>query len=342
MPFTIVTQGSFTQPSGGAVNTQVNLPSYVDYFKTVNLTQMATTQSTGRCVMAEYFPAYQAQYDGIQWTKTNSTNALNGNTFLTAGVNGFAYYTKYPDPEPAFTGTALTNASPAVASGFSGLNYNAGDRVVVYNTTGMLQISGMVFTVSSTSSSGFTLLGLNASGFTAAATAITTRRIPPANRVEPRFYYITAITQASSAVVTLSEAHNLVVGQKVEFTVPASFGMVQMNNFNQSQSLPAVITAVGTYTITVNVNSTNYTAFAFPASSGSPTTQLFATVAPQGQSTQNLGTPPVQTGYNFTTAPYHSGLFVPYINIYAGATQPGGSASDVIVWQGYKMEGPNL
>ena len=40
MPFTIVTQGTFTQPST-AVNQIIPLPSGVDYFVTTNLTQMA-------------------------------------------------------------------------------------------------------------------------------------------------------------------------------------------------------------------------------------------------------------------------------------------------------------
>ena len=86
------------------------------------------------------------------------------------------------------------------------------------------------------------------------------------------------------------------------------------------------------------MNTTNFTAFAFPASSGSPTTQLFATVAPAGQSTQFNPITGVQTGYNFTNIPFHSGVFIPYMYVPSGAQSPGGSASDVIVWQAYKME----
>jgi len=46
MPFTIVTQGTFTQPST-AVNQTIPLPSGADYFITTNLTQMATTANPG-------------------------------------------------------------------------------------------------------------------------------------------------------------------------------------------------------------------------------------------------------------------------------------------------------
>lgn len=334
MPMTIVTQGTFTA-TGNPVN--INLPQGLDYFKTFNLTQAATTATPGCGIMFEYWPATMANNSAIQWSKSNGSNAMNV-TQITTG--GFTYYPSYPNPEAPVTITAITNANPAVVTATN--TYNNGDRVVIYGTTGMLQISGMVFTVSSVSGSNFTLLGLDASGFTNAATAGFARRLPASARVEPRTLYITKISKATQAVVTVSEAHSYVVGQKVELTVPGSFGMVEMNNFNQAQSNPATITAVGTYTITLNVNSSNYTTFAFPASSSSPTAQLFATIAPAGQSTQFNQVTNVQTGYNFTYVPFHTGLFIPYINLQAGANSPAGqviaSVGDTIMWQAYKME----
>ena len=335
MAFTIITQGTFTQPAT-AVNQIIPLPSGADYFKTVNLTQMATTQATGRCVAGEWYGGgLFSNNDGLRWKKTNSTSAINIDNFSTATAsNGFTYVTSYPDPEAAVTGTAITNASPAVVSMTN--TYNEGDTVVLYNTTGMLQISGMTFTITSVSSSAFTLLGLDASGFSAAATNVIARRVPAAGRVEPRFLYITKITQASAGVVTVSQAHNYVVGQKVDFQIPGSFGMTQLNSF--TQRVPAIITAVTTYTFTINVNTTNFTAFAFPASSGSPTTALFATVSSAGQAATFNPITNVQTGYNFQYVPFHSGLFIPYMLVSQGAQSPGGSASDVIAWQAFKME----
>ena len=338
MPFTIVTQGTFTQPAT-AVNQIIPLPSGADYFVTTNLTQMATTQNPGRCVRGEWYGGgLTANNDGLRWTKTNSSSAINITKFSTATAsNGFTYVTSFPQPEAALTGTTITNASPAVASVTN--TYSEGDTVVIYNAVGMQQISGMTFTISSVSGSGFTLLGLNAGGFGAGATAFSVRRVNRFTPVEPSFLYVTAVTQAAQAQVTVSQANSVYLGQKLEFTIPASFGMVQLNNFYQPQNLPIVVTSiVDAYNFTINVNTTNYTAFAFPASSGSPTTALFATVAPAGQSTQYNPITGVQTGYNFTQIPFHSGVFVPYMYVPAGANSPGGSASDVIVWQAYKME----
>lgn len=337
MPFTIVTQGTFIQPST-AVNQNIPLPSGVDYFTTTNLTQMATTQNPGRCVRGEWYGGgLTADNDGLRWTKTNSSSAINISNFSTATAsNGFTYVKTYPQPQAQLTGTTITNANPAAATVTN--TYSEGDQVTIYNAVGMQQISGMTFTISSVSGSGFTLLGLNASGFGAGATSFNVRRVAQALPVQPQYYYITGVTQATQGVVSVSQKHNYVVGQCVEFSIPASCGMVQLNNFYQPQSKPPIITAVTDYTFTINVNTTNYSAFALPASSGSPTATLFPTVAPQGQNASFNPITNVTTGYNFTQVPFHSSLFIPYMIVPAGAQSPGGSAGDVILWQAYKME----
>lgn len=337
MAFTIVSQGTFTQPAT-AVTQYVPLPSGADYFVTTNLTQMATTQGTGRVVRGEWYGGgLFSDNDGLRWKKTNSTSAINIDNFSTSTAsNGFTYVREYPQPQAALTGTTITAANPAVASVTN--TYSEGDQVTIYNAVGMQQISGMTFTISSVSGSGFTLSGLDASAFATPATSFKVRRVAPYLPVQPQFYYITGITQAAQAVVTVSQAHNYVVGQCIEFSIPASCGMVELNNFYQPQNKPPKITAVTTYTFTINVNTTGYTAFALPASTLSPTAQLFPTVAPQGQNAQFNPITGVQTGYNFLQVPFHSSLFIPYMILPAGAQSPGGSASDVIVWQAYKME----
>lgn len=333
MAFTIVTQGTFTQPAT-AVNQIVTLPSSIDYFKTINYTQMNLSGTV--CVGGEWFGGgISAQNDGIRWRKGGS-NIINMDLFSTAGAsNGFSYFTSYPDPQAALTGTTITNASPAVASVTN--TYSNGDQVVIYNSVGALMYSGMVFTISSVSGSNFTLLGLNTPG--SAATAFTVRRVSPYPRVAPPFQFVTAITQATSAQVTTSQINNFVVGQKLEFTIPGSFGMTQLNNFSQPQSKPVIIQSIiDPYNFTINVNTTGYTAFAFPTSASSPTAQLFATCAPAGQATTFNPITNVTTGYDFTKVPFRSGIFLPYMLLPAGANSPGGSAGDVIVYQGYKME----
>jgi ribosomal protein L21E len=331
--FTIVSQGTFIQPAT-AVNMQIPLPSGADYFKTINITQMSTAAPTA-CVAGEWFGGgITAVNDGLRWTKAGS-NVISIDKFSNSTAsNGFTYVTSFPAPEAAVTGSTITNTTPAVATQTN--TYSEGDTVVIYNSVGAEMYSGIPFTISSVSGSGYTLLGLNTPG--SAASSFISRRIPKFMPVEPRTLYVTGITQATQGVVTVSQIHSYVVGQKVEFSIPASFGMVQLNNFYQAQSKPIIITAVTAYTFTINVNTTNFTAFAFPATALTPTVQLFATVTSAGQAATYNPVTQVTTGYNFSYVPYHSGLFLPYMYVPAGAASPGGSAADTIVWQAYKME----
>lgn len=340
MAFTIVTQGTFTQPAT-AVNQIIPLPSGADYFKTVNYTQMGLTGTV--CVGGEWFGGgITPANDGLRWRKAGSSAILIDKFSTSTASAGFTYVTDNPTPQAALTGTTITQANPAVASVTN--TYSNGDQVVIYNAVGMQQISGMVFTISSVTSSQFSLLGLDSSGFAAPATAFTVRRLTQnpsgiVTPVAPSAYQVTKVTQAANAQVTTSQINNLVVGQKIEFTVPGSFGMIQLNNFYQGQSKPVIVMSiVDTYNFTINVDTTNYTAFAMPASSGSPTTQLFATIAPAGQAATFNPITQVTTGYDFTKVPFRSGVFVPYMLVPSGANSPGGAAADVIVWQAYKME----
>ncbi len=225
MPFTIVTQDSYT--SDGA-DKQINLPSSADYFVTTNITQMPLAPATPVVIRGEWYKNVFAINDGIRGKKSANTSVINIDTFKTSTAsNGFTYVSTPPQPEAAVTGTAITAATPAVVASTN--TYSEGDYVTLYATTGMLQISGMTFQISTVSGSGYTLLGLPAAGFAAPATALISRRVAKTMPVEPRTMFITAISQATNAEITFSEAHSYVAGQLVHFSVPSAFGMTQMN-----------------------------------------------------------------------------------------------------------------
>lgn len=331
MPFTILTGGSFTSTGAGV---KVNLPSSADYMEVVNLTKTAAANPNAVILSKWFGPKFgvgaSAADGGIRTVKT--TADLTG--AYTSG--GFTYVTAAPvvEAQAANAITAITAASPAVVTQTN--TYSDGDILQLYNTTGMLQIAGMNFQISSSSGSGYTLLGLRGAGFAAAGTAGYTRRISKYAAVEPQFLYVTEITQASQAVVRTSVDPTLhyVVGMKVRFSVPGTFGMTQMNGLTGK----IVAVSAANYTITVDINSSAFTAFAFPASTLSPTAALFATVAPAGASTQYDPVTNVQTGYNFQYQPFRSGEFTPYMYLAGGAQSPAGASADVIDWVAYKFE----
>lgn len=332
MAFTITTGGSFTSTGAGV---KINLPSSADLFETWNITQLAAsnpnTVTNGLWFGSKFGSGASAAGSGI---KTVKTTAMLDSAF--AAGTGFTYVTQSPvvEAQSANAITAITAASPGVVSQTN--TYSDGDILQFYNTTGMLQIAGMNFQISSTSGSGYTLIGLRAAGFAAPATAGFTRRISKFAAVEPEFLFVTEITQATQAVVRTSvdpTAH-YVVGMKVRFSVPYSFGMYQINGLTGK----IVAVSAANYTITVDIDSSAFTAFAFPASSASPTAALFATIAPAGASTQFNPVTNVQTGYDFQYQPFRTGQFTPYMFLSGGAQSPAGAASDVINWAAYKFE----
>jgi hypothetical protein len=263
----------------------------------------------------------------------------------TTASNGFTYVTTVPfvEPQAANAITGITAANPAVVSQTN--TYSNGDLVRIYNTTGDLTISGMVFQISSASGSGYTLLGLAniAGNGLAAATAGNTRRVSKYAAVDPEYMFITNISQATQAVVSTSVDPSLyyVVGNKIHFSVPPSFGMKEISQMTGTIIAVNAVAAsgnIGAYNVTVDIDSSAFTAFAFPLSAGSPTAALFATFAPAGSKTAFDPVLLVQTGYEFLKTPFHTGEFVPYMFLSGGAQSPAGANADVINWMAYKLE----
>ena len=310
---TLIDAGSFT--SDGLVK-NIELPAGADYMEILNYTQSITQQATGRGVRFEWQKGMPAG-GGLNWKKTNATDVVN---LVSLAAAGFTYLESNPEPGAAVTGTAVTAASPAVVTA-NGHGYSNGDRVRIYSSTGMLQIAGMDFTIGSVTTNTFELDYLAAAGFAAPATALVARKLLKEDLIDPAVRAVTAITQAAAAVVTFSVTHNYIVGQKISLRVPSEFGMIQMDQ------LEGKITAVSAAnnTVTLDIDSTGFTAFAFPLSAAVPVS--FPNACPAGSN-----------GIYSTIPAYKSGSFVPIMQLAAGAQSPGGSTSDVMYYRAYRAE----
>lgn len=71
---------------------------------------------------------------------------------------------------------------------------------------------------------------------------------------------IASITQANPMVITTTNDHGYVAGMEVGFLIPAIFGMTQLNG------LYGQVTSLSSNTLTITIDSTNFTAFAYPVS----------------------------------------------------------------------------
>jgi len=280
-PMSLIASGSFV--STGATRT-IELPQQPDYF----IVQNRSTWSTAPTAVVEA-KWWKGMGDGAAHTLTEGGGSALTATTIAAGGAGFTFVDLSSQTPGALvaTGTAITQANPAVVSDAN--NAAIGDIVRMFNTTGMLQIAGMDFTVTAINAGvSFTLGYLDSSAFAAAATNADYRVIP-AKYYSPSRRWITGITAANPAVITVSVAHNYEVGDKIRIGVPAQFGMTQING------LLATITAVTASTITTDIDSSAFTAFAFPTSAVAGAGVSFPYISPVGEVATKV-TNPINNG----------------------------------------------
>ncbi len=276
--------GTFT--SDGNTKT-ISLPSGYTDFRMINITDIGSTAANTNVMRAEGSSSMAAG-SGLYNPKTSGAATLALEVSTTTG--GFTFIsdsaTRLNGAAVATSGTDINRANPAVVS--TGTTTNLVDTVSVVrmiNNTGMLQVSGMDFTVGTiVASTSFELKYLDSSGFAADSTAGFYRIVNADPRFYPRARYITAITQASSAVITLSVTHGYTVGQAVRIYVPSAFGMTEINGL--LGNITAVTTG-STNTITVDIDSSGFTAFAFPTSAIAAAGVTFAQVVPVGEAAIN-------------------------------------------------------
>lgn len=320
---TILQQGRFTS-AGSAVT--IDVRSDIDWMEVINYTVADDDTQTTAIGVQYYWQRGMSADTGIEFKKSNAANAAQLTTALASG--GFTLVdTSSQTPEAAKTGTTITKAAPPVCT-ITSHGYVTGDIVRIYNSDNMGQLNGLEFSVTRTGANTFTLTNLstNTANFTA-STSFNARRIPFNPIYYPRNRTITNVSQATSAIVTMSVTHGLTAGQEVKFVLPSAFGMTELDG------LQGTITAIGaadadgfTNTITVDIDTSAFTAFAWPAASSSPLN--FAQVVPVGEA---------------ATSPYENTLDDATDNqsligmkLAAGTDSPAGSTSDVIYWRAGK------
>jgi hypothetical protein len=316
-------QGSFT--SDGTAHS-VNLPCDVDFFEVDNWTKIATNVN-GSGVKFRWQRGMAAD-TGIQ----EATDAAGVLTISDLTSGGFTLLnTADPQtPGPALTGTTYTAATKIFTTAGTGTLVD-GDIVEVYNVTGALQLSGYQFTVDQVTANTSFRIPYGPAG-AVNGTAVTYRVIKNQPMYYPRRLFITAITQATSAVVTFSVTHNLTVGQRIVFgVVPAMYGMTQISG------LRGLITAINTTnnTVTVDIDSSAFTAFAFPLTATAATPHTLPSAVPFGDgpnpASNPLGNQDVLDGATRNTA--IRGMYLA-----AGANSPAGINGDLIYWRAWKAE----
>ena len=191
--------------------------------------------------------------------------AMSAYSIATLGIS--TYDSANPPVFAALANTTVTgNAGTFVVSMASTGSISVGDWVRLYNQVDEQQISGYSFQVTAVTANVSITLGYMASGgqtFAAAGTSGFVQKFIP-GLFYPHWNFIANITQATQAVVSFTGKNDYTPGEIVSFRVPSEFRMDEMNN-KQARVL-SVTNSATVSSITLDLDSSGYTAFAFPTS----------------------------------------------------------------------------
>lgn len=262
----------------GGVPLDLNLGFVPTTFRLWNKTAFNGDDNPGVTKHAWYQEGLAA---GEAFTIKNTNNALTDQSlFLTSG--GFTV--RQGGEEllgPALTVTSITQAAAAVVT-ITSHGLNTGDVVRLYGTTAMLQIAGQDYVVTRIDANTFSI-PVNSSGFAAAATGGTARKVIVGPAFAPRNRTVTNVTAANPAVITTSTNHGYLPGEQVRLLVPAGWGMVEANN-----KLVRVV-SVTANTITTDLDTSGgFTTFAYPTSATAAAGISFPQVVPVGDDAVTL------------------------------------------------------
>ena len=310
MDGTIIQQGRFT--SDGA-QTTLDIRSDVDWIEVINETQWATTQATGRGVKFQWQRGMTAGH-AFEVTKADNTNVMQAEKVTSGG-----FTLTGAESTAIVTGTTITKAGPPVCTA-NGHGFSNNDIVLFTNLTNMPQIALVGFTINNVATNTFELpyFDTNTANFTQEA-AFEVRRAAPFSW-RGAWTNITSVTTGTTTQIQGSAQDveiNYPVGEVLTFSVPSEYGMIQLDGL-QGEVLSHNTT---TNTYTVDIDSTGFTAFAWPASTAVPFS--LPTIRPEG----TVATTSTGSVTNLDSIG---------IILSAGIDGPAGSTSDVIYWRAGK------
>lgn len=261
LPYQIIEGGYFTSDS--TLHKQVALSAMPDLFFIRNRT--AWGDDAAETTVEARWVKGMAQGSAQTVDQANTTGILSSEA-VTSG--GFTFIdTAQPPTFAALASTTITgNAGTFIVTMANTGDIAVGDYVRLYNIAGEQQISGYTFAVTAVSVNTSITLGYMASSgitFAADATSGFVKKYIP-NRMYPRIALIANITKATQAVIYFTAPNDFTPGEIISLRIPQEFGMVQANKVNAR-----VLTVTNSSTVssvTVDLDSSGFTTFAFPTS----------------------------------------------------------------------------
>lgn len=309
---TILGQGTFSasysgsNPNAGNASVSagnpviIQVPQGCDWIEVRDYTQAGTAgnssayiNNAGSATVGNYWfwQSGMASGSAIVNYNTNAASSLNIDTIPSGGFTIYDPSGQLPGSLPILGSpvatTASTNATRPVVSTANTAGISVG-TVVRMSSTAQTDVNGIDMVVGAVvANTSFTLLTAT-NALATAPGAIGGAGFYRIVNINPLFYprrrYVTKITQATNAQVSTSVAHGLTPGQEVRFNIPSQSGMIQLNGTAFNNYQPCIVeTVVDDYNFTININTSNFTAFTWPTIAQQPS--QFPIVTPFGEDT---------------------------------------------------------
>lgn len=321
MDGTIIQQGSFVSTGNAQF---IPLRSSADWFRTYNDAVIGSS-AAGSVGYQFYWQRGMAAGTGYEYANTAGSNVLNLKKLT---VGGFTWYdTTAPTLGPTITGGATSDVGGVnhVVSNLHGLV--TGDIVRLSEVTGAEQLGGYEALVTYIDDNTFAL-----TNFTAIAVASTQtkwQKVTGLTTFAPGICYITKITKDANALVTFAKPHTYTVGQQIRFSITSEFGMPELEGLTGN-----VLSVPSASTLTVDIDTNGFTAFAFPAVASYPFTPSCAIAMGEGLYSPDPITPPIggltTLPHDLYDATYNTAQMGMYLA--AGADSPAGRITNKIYW----------
>ena len=281
LPFSFIGTGTYTN-AASALPTTVPLSDIPDYFLLRDITNWGKQGGGNFSAVVQMeswtYPNTMAAGSYNQIGQVAVANTAASLQAITGTTNGFTFINGASPPTfAALTATAINQTTWVISMANTG-SISVGDTVRIINPVGMLQAASITGQVTAVSVNTSITLGYIATAvtagvsFTAAATAASILKYYP-TQFYPTAKQIMFISQATQAKVYFARPNNFTPGELVDFNIPSTYGMTNLNALTSAPGGPArvlVVTNTATESsITINVNSTGFTAFSYPTSAAS-------------------------------------------------------------------------
>jgi hypothetical protein len=277
LPYSFIGKWNYTNPAT-PVTMNIPMTDQPDWVIVKDLTNWGDTTAITPLQSEWYSGMAQGSYIGLSQTVT--TDALT----TVAGTTGGFTFVDQTRP-PTYTKVAITaiNGTTGVVSTGNTGGLAVGDLVRLVNVTGALELSTTLFAITAITTNTSITLGLLASAVTAGL-VVANGTTGFYQKVYPGFMYpklapVLYITQATQAVVYFARPHDFTPGELVDFQIPTPYGMIQLSNLtSKAGSGPfttnpsgaarvlSIVNSATVSSITIDVDTTGFTAFVYPTS----------------------------------------------------------------------------